>query len=182
MSHSYFARITPRYPGSLQQMEDIISPLAGKYVISLETTPRPHFHICLWASKSIENLRYHLKSRIDGQIYISGKDIEDKIAAIAYTIKDGNYVYRGLDVAEFLLANSVSKPKLDFDQLIKDLTNKYDPRSMSDQSLIKSIIQIYIDCHRKPYRQHIRSLFDSIKLSKDRSYIDRITEQILLNI
>lgn len=182
MSSSYFVRITPRHEGSLQQLETIVSPLASKYVISQETTPRLHFHLCLWANKSIENLRYHLKSHIDGQIYISGKDIDNKIQAIAYTIKDGNYVHRGLDVAEFLLANQVAKPKANFEQLIKDLTNKYEPRTMSDQSLIKSIIQIYIDCHRKPYKQHIRALFDTIKLSKDSAYIDRITEQILLNI
>lgn len=181
MSTSYFLRLTPRNPTCLDAIRNIIDPLSYKYVISQEETPRVHYHICMWCHKSIENLRYHLKQRVDGQIYISGKDIEDKINAIAYTIKDGNYVHRNLDITEFLLANAVTKRKLKFDDLIDQLKDEYNPSTMSDQTLVRKILEIYTKCKRKPYKQHIRALYDTIKLSKDSRYIDRMVEQIICN-
>lgn len=181
MSRSYFARLTPRNPTSLKAVEELVSFYSNKYVISQEEATRVHFHICMWCDKGIENLRYHLKSKIDSQIYLSGKDIEDKVSAIAYTIKDGYYVHRGLDVNEFLLANAVTRPKVDFDDTIKRITDDYDPSYVSDQKLLTQIIDTYIQCRRKPYKQHIRALYDSIKISKDQTYKQRLIENILSN-
>lgn len=180
---SYFCRYTPRKPEetTLDDMEAFIRELTDEFVISYEHLPRnDHFHICLWKVKrSPENLRYHLKTHLVGQVYISGKEIEDKVKAIAYTIKDGSYRSSGIDVFTWMSAMRTTHKKVKFDDDVKELTERYDPQLYNDEWLAGGIIEIYRKHNRKIYVQHLRALLQTIKMHKDSNYKLQLIDKIV---
>lgn len=129
-ARNYFIRVTPDNPSDYNL--DTVFKIFKKYdptklVVAVEQGTREHYHIAIWGvTRSSANLRANIKLYIDCQVYISGKDIQDKIKAIAYCFKDGHYRHMGLDVVEFLQAVSVSKPKLKYDKILQEIEKDYD--------------------------------------------------------
>lgn len=180
---SYFCRFTPHSDTdySLDKLSEFISQLSNKYVISYEQKPRNnHYHICLWdVNRSPENLRYHFRTNLVGKVYISGKEIEDQVKAIAYTIKDGSYKSHGIDVFTWMAALRTTKKKESFDEDLTELTDRYSPNLYDDKWLCGGILELYKKFNRKVYTQHIRALMTTIKLKKDPHYRDKLVDKIL---
>lgn len=173
--HSYFIRITPYETLSYEDIIQTLSDIScDKYFICYEEATRPHYHLCIWCVRSVENLRYRLKDAINGQIYISGKQIEDKLKAIAYCMKDGNYRHNNVNILDIMSAKSISKKKDCFNDEVKKID-----QSLSGRQLLNAIIDIYIKYDRKIYKQHIKSMYDLIMIKKDKSYRDKIIDEIL---
>lgn len=176
---SYFVRITPRSTMTLDSLRDIIEQLdISKYFICYEEASSPHFHLCLWTPRSPENLRYQLKSLLDASIYISGKEIENKVKAIAYCMKDGTWIQSNIDILTLITAKAMTQPKVTFDSLIKELTEQYTD-SKSDEWLASKLLDIYKSTNRKVYIAHIRSHMETIKLKKNPDYKSALINKIL---
>lgn len=175
----YFARFTPSKEAvSLDDIVPILEELSNSYVVSYEEASRPHFHFYMESDFSPERLRYRLKSRLTGQIYISGKDVEDKVRTIAYTIKDGNYRLKNIDVNTFLMAKQQSHPKETFDKEIKELYEG----TYETEDLVDKIVDLYIKYNRKIYIQHIQSLVRTIQARNNERYRKSLVRRIYENL
>lgn len=184
MSKGLFIRITPHSEGvTLEEMEEFVEQdlRSSKYVISLEHATNDHFHLLVYTPMSPENVRYRIKQNYDCNVYISGKEIQDKIKAIAYTIKDGHYVHKGLDIWEWMQAKQMTYPKVKFDEAIKVIKQNYSA-TFYEEGLVRELIQLHIDTGRRIYRQHLRAWIDTIKLEVDERYRERLVKEILLDI
>lgn len=111
--HSYFVRITPYKTLSYEDIETVLTDLdISQWFICYEEASRPHYHLCLWSVRGVENLRYQLKNKLNAQIYLSGKEIEDKLKAIAYCMKDGNWKQKNVNILDIMMAKTITKKKL----------------------------------------------------------------------
>lgn len=176
--NEYFVRFTPSSPTSF---EDIILALTAididKYFIAYEEASKPHYHLCLWTNRSVENLRYQIKKHINAQVYISGKQIQDRVKAIAYCMKDGNYRQKNIDAFEYMNAKQISTPKIKFDDELKKITDS----DLSMRELVSSLIDLHIKCNRKIYRQHIKALMDLIRARKCKTFREELINYFLDN-
>lgn len=184
MTKSIFARFTPDNPDihSLDSIEDFIKNYTDTYVFSYEIeASRPHYHLALFdVSISTELFRNHLK-KLEGQVYISGKDIADKVKTIAYTIKDGLYRYCNLDVNDYLMANSIKKKKIKYDDRLKEIEQSYLRGLIDDKALVTQIVEAHIQSNKKIYIQHIKAQLSLIKLknTKNQTYREILINKIL---
>lgn len=175
----YFIRLTPTSSCSLDDAETLLREInVDIYVVSYEEASRPHFHAYIKSSYSPERLRYRLKSHFTGQVYISGKEVIDKVKAIAYTIKDGKYRYSNIDVNTLLMAESISKPKFNFDQELKTIADS----DASIEKIVDDIIDLYIKGNRKIYFQHIQGIVRTIQAKRCSSYRYELRNKILDNL
>lgn len=166
----YFGRFTPAQPDlcSLDLLSNFIKKYTLKYVVSYEVASRPHYHFCVFNMEiSSELLRDHFKRKfIDGQVYLSQKDIQNKISCIAYTFKDGCYTCSGITVDEFLLSHAIAKPKLKYDDIVLKLEEDYLKDRIDEKKLVEGIMDGHIKTNKKVYVQHIKSHLALIKLKK----------------
>lgn len=170
----YFIRVTPYDTSTLDDIRNVFEQLNfDSYVLSRELASRVHYHAYIRTTKSAERLRYQLKQRVGGQIYISGKQVEDQVRAIAYTIKDGSYIYKDIDVNTFLKAVQLSKPKTTFDDRIKEIKSR-DPTVVT-----RGVVRAYKEFNRKPHLHHIESLVRYILLKNDDTYENVVVNKIL---
>lgn len=180
---SFFGRFTPRDDTkyNLQILEEFFSKFTHKYVISYEQKPRNnHYHFCIWdVDRSPENLRYHIKLSLEGHVYLSGKEIENKVNAIAYTIKDGSYKSAGIDIFTWMEAVRTSKPKKDFNEEYKKLVEHYDPNLHSERWLVGGLLELHKEFNKKIYINHIRALKDLIFLKKQPNYREKLIDKII---
>lgn len=177
MEHSYFIRLTPRGALSYEDIIEVIESIGiKKWFICYEEASRPHYHACLFSDRGVENLRYQLKAKINAQIYISGKEIESKIKAIAYCMKDGNYRQQNIDILTIMSAKQLSKPKEKFDDELKVLI---DDKDSSLRQIAKRIIDLHIKYNRKIYRAHIKATMELIRLKRCPDYREKFIDFIL---
>jgi len=168
--NSFFCRLTPMPEYAATYTLSIIGAglnlLSDKYFVCYETeASRPHYHFLIYTDLSSETLRARLKRMFFAQIYISGKEIEDQVRAIAYCMKDGTWTQSGIDINTILIAKSVSKKKLKYDDLMEELLKSYDG---DDRKLIGGIIDAHVLTNKKIYIQHIRAHALLIKLRSDK--------------
>lgn len=184
-AHSYFIRLTPDCSADVNL--DIVFKLFKNYdptklVVAVEQGTREHYHIAIWGvTRSSANLRANIKLHLDCQVYISGKDIENSVKAIAYCFKDGNYKYMGLNIDEFLQAVSVSKPKLKYDKILQEIDRDYDG---DDKKYLSKVFQAHVDTNKKVYMQHIKAQLLLTKLKHDKygTYKTYLIEKIIDNL
>lgn len=177
MEHSYFVTLTPYEPLSLDDIEEQFSCIGiQKYLVCYEEASRPHFHACLYTQRSAENLKYQLKSKINGRVHISGKDIENKISAYAYTLKDGLFRSKGINFLDIMTAKAKSHPKIKFDDELKVLM---DDQVSSISELAKKLIDLHVKCKRKIYRQHLKAIMDTIRVRRCSTYRQELEKYII---
>lgn len=179
MPSSYFVRITPREPITYEDIESFLDNIRiNQWVICFEQGSKngtDHYHLCLFSERGPENMRFHFKQHFNAQVYISGKNIEDKVRAVAYCFKDGNYRQKNLDYNTFLMAKSIAHKKAKFEDDIRDLDlNK------TERQILEDIIDLHVKYNRKIYKPHIKALFDLIRLKKGgKTYRDILVKDIL---
>lgn len=185
---SHFCRFTPQSPTdyTLDIVFDHLKELCTAFIVSYETDAnRPHFHFALWNTQySTETLRARLKRVLHGQLYISGKDIENKINAIAYIIKDGLFRSFNVDAVAYLSACQVTQKKVKYDDLVKEIEIEYNKSLINDRQLIGKLLDSAVKCNRKIYLNHIKAQALLIKLKKETNkdkrefLIDKIIDDI----
>lgn len=88
-----------------------------RFVLCREVAKHEHYHLYLkddvtqYSDKTRNAVRRFLRELFKGEIRISKRQVENPIAAIAYTIKDGNYITNGIDWWQFIQAKQLSHPK-----------------------------------------------------------------------
>lgn len=179
--NEYFIRITPYGQSELNAIDEIVrsfNPVS--YCLSREIATRVHYHLYFKTDYTKERLRYQLKSKLNAQIYISGKDVQDKIKTIAYTIKDGDYTHMGLDVSTFLMAQSISFQKVTFDSELKELYSI--EWGDSPDKLAGVVLELYCKYNRKIYEQHIVALVKLIMAKQSGKFQQRILDNVIRQI
>lgn len=178
---SFFLRYTPHETDAdldiIRQVLDQLEPT--KYVVAREKATHEHYHIAIWGVKRTpESLRAFLKLKLIGKWYISGKEIEDKVKAIAYCIKDGDYTYHNLDVNEYLQANSISKKKVKYDDLLATAEKDY---SGDDKKFVRSLLEAHVATNKKVYLPHIKAqlLLTKLKYDKYGTYKEYLVDKIV---
>lgn len=88
------------------------------YALCFERAPKTHakhYHLIIRTKETKDNLRAYLKKCTMNMMLISFKKehVQSFVRSVAYTMKNGDWRYNGLDVNEFLMAKKVSfeKPK-----------------------------------------------------------------------
>lgn len=171
-----FLRITPVDSMTLEDIKNIIEPLCKSYLISIEEASRVHFHIVMYTDRSVEDIRYQIKKKQGLQVYISGKQIEDKVKTIAYTIKDGNYIFKDIDAFALMRATQVTYKKLTFDKEIEAI--KY----WDDSSLFDDVLNLYQKYNKKIDKRHFINLLRTIKLKNSSDYREQFKKNILYEL
>lgn len=174
--YSYFLRCTPRKETSLEVFKSLVTRFTSSYIIAREEASSVHFHIAMFKVQiTPERLRYHCKNSIEGQWYISGKEVQDQIKAVAYCMKDDNYISNGIDVTTILMAKQIAKPKVKFDEEMRKISEMDEDIEV----IIDKIIDLYIRCERKIYIQHIRAQVELIKAKKSAIYRTILRNKII---
>lgn len=182
MERGYFIRLTPRLGKGLDQLAHVLNTIGiNKYFICEEMATRLHYHACIYTTRSAESLRYQLKRYIQGEIYISGRDIEDQVKAIAYCMKDGVWKQNNMDVNTLLMAKTITRKKekpydAQFNELIEEATN------YSERTLVSKIVDLNIKFNRKIYPQHISAQVRLAMAKAKPNYRDILVEQILRDL
>lgn len=174
---SYFLRITPYEQLSFEDIIEVVETLGiKKYFICYEEASRPHYHLCLFSERGVENLRYQIKKRINGQIYLSGRQIDNKLRAIAYCMKDGVWREKGINILDIMAAKALSKPKENFDDDIAKLVAEPE---LSIEQITSRIVDTYVKYNRKVYRHHIRALVELIRIKRCPEYRKNLIRNII---
>lgn len=182
---NYFIRFTPTDPTdhSLKTITLVFKQYDPvKLVVAKEQGTREHYHIAIWGvTRSSANLRAHIKTQIDGEVYISKKQIVDQLRAIAYCLKDGNYYTYGLNVIEFLQASNISKPKVKYDDLLAEAEKEYDG---DDKKFVRKLLEAHVTTNKKVYLQHIKAQLLLTKLKKEKygTYREYLVDKIIDNM
>lgn len=174
---SLFCRFTPESKTTLEEVYDILYGIYDKFIVSIEEATRVHFHFIVYTESSIQSTRYVLKKNLEGQIYISGREVISQIQAVAYTIKDGQYKQHNMDVNTLLMAKVIAKPKIVYDKEIKTINDKYD--GVDDYSYIKDIIELYGRFNKSTHPVHIRAMLRTQKAKKNDVYRERLIKEII---
>lgn len=172
----YFVRLTPTVGRGLQQLKEVLETIGiDKFFICEETAARLHYHACIYTTKSSESLRYQLKRYITGQIYISGRDIEDQVKAVAYCMKDGQWLQKNMDVNILLMAQTVThKKEAKFEKALNDIIDS----DIEQRPMIRAIVQLHVKHNRRIYPQHIEAMVRLGAAKRSSNYIERLIDRI----
>lgn len=144
-----------------------------------------HFHCVFSFRGGPELLRYRLKS-MGGQVYISGKEVQNQVKAIAYCMKDGDWRQSNMNINDMLMAKSITKPKKTAVNFSKSLENLID-RAREDaayrtKDFINHVIELHIECKKRIYPQHIEGIVRLVEAMRSADYRQRLGERIHDNI
>lgn len=173
-----FLRFTPYDTVSFEEIENLLQKLKiDTYVVSYEYegVSRPHYHLYVETSYTNERLRYQCKKHINAEVYISQEDVRDKIRAIAYTIKDGNYRLKNIDINTFLMAKQVTHKKETFQSDIDKLKSSGENNKMI---VCRAVKDLYIKHNKKMYMQHMEALCRTILATNDKTYAEDVVNQL----
>lgn len=147
-----------------------------------------HFHIygicenySNWSDANRLAMRRKLEKFFNGRININTTSIKSKLKAMAYTIKDGNWVQRNCDWFEVFRAKAIAKPKLAPYKVV--LNEWYDKApGMDVDKLTDELIEIHCN-YRIPMdlERMSRMIRTATAISKpaDRKFIkERILEKL----
>lgn len=177
MVNSFFVTFTPYDSLTFEDIIEFLKSIGIQtYFICYEEASRPHYHFVIETNRSVENFRYLCKTRLNGRLHISGKDIEDKVQAIAYCMKDGVYRENNMNVNDILLAKQRSHPKIKFDDELKVLM---EDEESSIPIIAKKLIDLHIKCKRKIYRQHLKAIMDTIRARRCHIYRQELEKYII---
>lgn len=171
---------------SLETTQQMLSPF--KYIISEEgdgITTKYHQHIILVCDLDTEGVRALVKKTYpdcQGNKCIYIKACRDKKQLAKYTLKEGNYVYKGFSKKYIDETFKCAKPKTD---LKKDMTENED-NYILDKITDSQFVQRYIDLkvkHDQPlYMNHIEAYVRKMVCKKDPKKVKELSICIIERI
>lgn len=178
----YHIRITKDV--ELEDIEKFVKenyPLAWSYIISKETLPRTHFHICLKVEGKMEELREKIKKSIyGGRCNYYFKPSKNVKQMLKYTLKDGDYVYKGIEEKEIELLKKTSNKK-GLDKFGVDLTN-LEEQYLGDKIRFKEFgirfVKLKISYGQNLYSSHIKAYLQKMKFKKEPEYIGEFIDEM----
>lgn len=144
------------------------------YCISFEISDDDvqHYHLYIKTELTAKTLRQRFLRTFKCRSRFSSKEIQDRIRAIAYTIKDGNYFQKNLNVHEFLMAVQVSHPKKPkFEVALRSIDEEYIAGNIDFEKYLVRVLTLYKDYRRKLYRQHIIAHATTVRLEASPQYL-----------
>lgn len=182
----YFVVLSPNTNSnhSLQHYKTLLDNYKDvqSYCLSFEVSDdgHQHYHLYIKATAKQETLRNRFARNFNATARFSSKDIQSRVRTIAYTIKDGNYVQKNLNVADFLMACQVTHPKpKKFEVQMRDNDEEYIAGNISKEDYIDNILKIYVNCRRKTYIQHITSHAITVHMEASSDYRKQVRDKIL---
>lgn len=170
----YHIRITKMT--ELEKIEEFVNKelKINVYLISKETLPQIHFHICIKTQIKEKTLREVLKkSEYGGRCKYYLKPSVNPKQMLKYTLKDGDFVYKGIGNEEIEILKKCSNKKgLDkFGielQIIEEefLTGKY---SFTDFGT--KFVELKISYGQNLYSSHIKAYLQKMRFKKNPDYI-----------
>lgn len=152
----------------------------SKYIIGFELN---HFHVCLvvrvkdgwlegskhkklrdWVNNEIRPL-VHKTGRFNYSISVA--KTEKQLAK--YTVKDGNYVYKGFTATEVkkFEISSFRKGKGTYNQEKSDITERYMEDKIGDAEFFERMLKLNSDYGYSSYINHMRAYHITKKAKKD---------------
>lgn len=153
-----------------------------KFVISRETHPHLHYHAYLETPRIQQDLRYHFKEVLKLRPRFSSTEIRDRVRAIAYTIKEGNYRVNEIDAFELIKACQISHKKesmLGYDKDVGLIMNDPGTKEKSDKELIRELLKLHVKYNRKIYPQHITAQLRTFRCKYNQEYEDYLVNKII---
>lgn len=158
-----------------------------RFVLCREVAKNEHYHLYLkdekteYSDKTRNSVRRFLRELFKGEIRISKRQVENPIKAIAYTIKDGNYITHGIDWWTFIQAREVSHPKPKKFQ--GKLTDFYqNAMGKTEHGLICEVLTIFEECNIPIDTQRIIKIVRLALCKHNNNYrlhlIDRIEREL----
>lgn len=184
MERGYFLRITPKDGTcTFQELSEALELIKiNKYFVCEEEANRRHFHLCLYTTRSAESLRYQIKRYIEGEVYISGKDIENQVKAIAYCMKDGRWKQRNIDINTIMMARQTTFQKSKEKPFEKALNDIISNTEISTSGALDAIIELHCKHNRRIYPQHIEAIARLREAKQKADYRIRLRDRILENL
>lgn len=176
----YHIRITTL--DTLDNMETFVKTLSSVYLISNETIPRNHYHICIKTQRSLETLRKLVKSSIySGRNNYYLKPSTNSKQMLKYTLKDGNYVFKNIDEKWLETLRKCSNKKgLDkFGIELQTLEENFLGNSITFTQFGRSFIKLKIDYGQNLYGNHIKAYLTKMKCKKDPTYINEYFAELM---
>lgn len=162
-------------------LDTYIAKDVKNYCLSFETSDDgfQHFHLYITTSANTETWRQRFKREFEFRCRFSKENVRDRVRAIAYTLKDGNFVQRNVNVHDFLTAIQISHPKRKkFEAAMREIDEEFIAGKLSEDQYIHSITSLYRDYRRKTYIQHIVAHITTVKMEQSSSYQLKIDERI----
>lgn len=158
-----------------------------KFVLCREVAKHEHYHLYIQSSqeysdKSRNCIRRYLREIFKGEIRISKRQVENPIRAIAYTIKDGNYITHNIDWWDFVQAKQISKPKAKgYSALISDFYSTVGDKS--ETKLVNEVIDIFDICNIPIDTFRIAKIVRLSRIKqRDSDYRKRLVDKIIDDI
>lgn len=180
------------YPHDLQTMKKLLIERfrhfgeTFRFTISKEFATKEHYHFYIyfsgleWDDRTRVWLKRELRRCFDGELRVTKEKVKDKIRAIAYTIKDGDYVTHNMEWWDVSQAKQIAKPKEE--QRYKVLIQRYydEADGKSEKRLTEELLDICVKCYVPIDTERMaKTVRLALLKQKDNSdYKKRIIEQI----
>lgn len=144
------------FPKTLAEIKDLILQEypydEPRFVLCREVAKHEHYHLYIkdertdYSDKTRNAVRRCLREIFKGEIRISKRQVENPIRAIAYTIKDGNFITHGIDWWTFVQAKNETYPKpkkfqAKLNEFYQNASGKH------ERGLICEVMTIFEDCN-----------------------------------
>lgn len=179
------------FPLTLKEIKDrILSDYPydePRFVLCREVARNEHYHLYLkdekteYSDKTRNSVRRFLRELFKGEIRISKRQVENPIRAIAYTIKDGNYITHGIDWWSFVQAKEVShpKPKKFQGKLNEFYTNA---NGKHEKGLVCEVLTIFEECNIPIDMGRIVKIVRLAMCKHNNNYRQHLIDRILMEI
>lgn len=154
---------------------------AWSYLISKETLPQTHFHICLQIEGEMEKLREKIKvSKYGGRCKYYFKRADNVKQMLKYTLKDGDYVSKGIEpkYIELLKKTSVKKGLDKFGQQLQTLEEDFMSDKIRFEKFGEEFVKLKISYGQNLYSSHIKAYLQKMKFRKNPEYIKQYISEM----
>lgn len=180
--NTYHLRLTT--DKSLDIIEQFVTPISEKYIISHEVT---HYHVYLETTQIRKDLRVLINQQLqlkgNGQFSIA--DARDPKQLKKYVLKDGYYIYKNFTKQEIaqLRKLSTKKDKTQYSIELQELEDTFilSPH-MAAEDFLTRVIQLQVTYSMKPRRTTLAPYIQYCIIKKTPHKAKSLARQILENI
>lgn len=156
-----------------------------RYIVSEEgdgVTTKYHQHIILVSELETEEIRQLIKKFYPGCkgnscLYI--KASKDKTQLAKYTLKEGNYKYKGFSEKYIQDTFKTSSPKTDLKKDVRDLEDKYILDIIDIVKFTEQYLLLKAKHDQPIYMNHVEAYLRKMKLKKEPGYVRHYAAALL---
>lgn len=172
----------------LKKRFNILSGRYDMFIICYEYLPdNPHYHLYMKTDIEKNTLRAQLKKVFhDTNVSFSTKEwtIESKVRSIAYILKGGSYLQKGMSFQDLVDAKSISfKKRMKLKLHLNLLKDKYIKGVITRQEFVKEYVDAYVVEYRTAFNYTaIRNQILSTCMLVDKKLKTRVVDKLLYDV